>query len=250
MSRSEKEELLRLLMAKEARQRKTLINLLYPEKDTTVNGVTYFARDKYTKHLEFFRAGAKYKERCALAANRVGKTFGIGGYETTLHLTGLYPDWWQGRRFDKPISAWAAGKTSETTRDIIQLTLLGKVIGSGTHKTVDGEGLIPASTLEKITWNSGISDCADTVKVRHVSGGVSDLGFKAYKQGRGSFEGTQKQVIWADEEVPMDVYSEMLIRLTATDGNSADGLALLTFTPLEGLTDVVMEFIPDMQTIG
>ncbi len=33
-------------------------------------------RSLYQKHLEFFRAGAKYRERCFMAANRVGKTEG------------------------------------------------------------------------------------------------------------------------------------------------------------------------------
>jgi hypothetical protein len=52
-------------------------------------------RELYPKHLQFFAAGAQHQERCMLAANRVGKTFGAGGYETALHLTGDYPDWWQ-----------------------------------------------------------------------------------------------------------------------------------------------------------
>jgi hypothetical protein len=53
-----------------------------------------------------------------MAANRVGKTEGAGGYEMTCHLTGRYPDWWEGRRFSGPVRAWAAGKTNETTRDV------------------------------------------------------------------------------------------------------------------------------------
>jgi len=58
-------------------------------------------RELYPKHLEFFRAGAAHKERAFIAGNRCGKTV-AGGYETTLHLTGLYPDWWEGRRFACP----------------------------------------------------------------------------------------------------------------------------------------------------
>jgi hypothetical protein len=77
-------------------------------------------RALHPKHLAFFAAGAVHRERLFMAANRVGKTEGVGGYETTLHLTGDYPPWWEGRRFDRPISAWAAGKTGETTRDIVQ----------------------------------------------------------------------------------------------------------------------------------
>src|SRR6185295_20210716 len=77
--------------------------------------LTYFpdsgplSRDKYPKHCEFFSAGPEHRERCMLAANRVGKTEGVGGYELALHLTGRYPDWWTGKRWDRPVKAWAAG---------------------------------------------------------------------------------------------------------------------------------------------
>ncbi len=40
-----------------------------------------------------------------MAANRVGKTEGAGGYEMTCHLTGRYPHWWEGRRFSGPVRA-------------------------------------------------------------------------------------------------------------------------------------------------
>jgi hypothetical protein len=49
-------------------------------------------RELYPKHIAFFKAGATHMERAAIAANRVGKTWGIGGFETTLHLTGDYPE--------------------------------------------------------------------------------------------------------------------------------------------------------------
>lgn len=84
-------------------------------------------RQLYPKHMAFFRAGVEHQERCMMAANRVGKTYGVGGYETVLHLTGRYPDWWEGRRFDHPIEAWAAGDTGETTRDIVQSVLLSLI---------------------------------------------------------------------------------------------------------------------------
>src|SRR6516165_12482645 len=57
-------------------------------------------REFYQKHLEFFAAGATYKERLFMAANRVGKTV-AGAFEVTCHLTGRYPHWWQESRFDK-----------------------------------------------------------------------------------------------------------------------------------------------------
>lgn len=203
-----------------------------------------YPRRLYQRHLEFFRVGATYRERCAMAANRVGKTFGLGGYECAAHLTGQYPHWWEGRRFDRPVQAWAAGKTNETTRDIVQRTLLGSISGSNAGKRVDGTGIIPADTLGKLTWKQGVSDLVDTIRVKHVSGGMSTLGIKSYQQGRGSFEGTAKDLIWLDEEPPLDIYGECLIRTATTNG-----LVMLTFTPLEGMSETVMQFLPDDQRL-
>src|SRR6478735_11155176 len=130
-------------------------------------------RELYPKHLEFFAAGAVHRERLFMAANRVGKTEGVGGYETTLHLTGAYPPWWEGRRFDRPVNAWAAGKTNETTRDIVQSKLFGRVEGSGVRKRFAGTGLVPGDAIGACAWRGAFPDLADTVAIRHASGGVS-----------------------------------------------------------------------------
>jgi phage terminase large subunit-like protein len=192
-------------------------------------------RELYRKHLEFFRAGKEHRERCVIAANRVGKTEGMGGYETTLHLLGTYPAWWEGARFDHPVSAWAAGDTGKTTRDILQLALLGPVAAFGS-------GLIPRDKILRTTRKTGLSDAVDTVHVRHRSGGTSVLGFKSYEEGRVSFQGTAKHVIWLDEEPPMDVYTEALLRTMAA-GSFQGGLVMCTFTPLQGMSDVVCYFM-------
>lgn len=222
------------------RQDQRLFYNLFPDEDTEqADGSIIHAREKYPKHLEFFDAGAKYRERCAMAANRIGKTLAMGGYEMAAHLTGDYPEWWPGRRFKRPIRAWAAGKTNETTRDIVQATLLGEIRGSGSEKRFNGTGVVPGRALGKITWKQGVSDLSDTIKVRHVSGGWSLLGFKSYQQGRGSFEGTAQHAIWLDEEPPEDIYGECLIRTATTNG-----IIMLTFTPLEGMSAVVQSFLP------
>lgn len=182
--------------------------------------------------MEFFAAGAREYDRCMLAANRVGKSFGVGGYETALHLTGWYPDWWVGRRFSKPIDGWAAGDTSQTTRDVVQQILLGPVTDFGT-------GLIPADCIVgEPTRSAGITGAVDTVRVKHTSGGTSVLGFKAYDQGRKKFQGTAKDLVWLDEEPPSDVYEECLMRLMTTNG-----LMLCTFTPLSGMSDITMRYL-------
>lgn len=203
----------------------------------------FYARDYYQKHLDFFRQGATYRARCLMAANRVGKTFSAGGYEVACHLTGDYPIWWPGRRFRHPVRVWSCGKTNETTRDIVQTTLLGDVEYLGARKHVDGSGVIPRERIGlspgQITWKQGVPDLIDTIRIRHVSGGWSKLGLKSYQQGRGSFEGTAQHVIWDDEEPPMDVYGEQIVRTATTKG-----ILLLTFTPLEGMSDVVQQFLP------
>jgi len=211
---------------------------LFPNADRTdVDGsVLIYARYRYPKHLEFFDAGAHYRERCFLAANRVGKTT-CGAYETTCHLTGIYPDWWTGRRFDTPVRVWACGRRNETTRDIVQKALLGSVAYDGMHKVLEGSGMIPGSLIGRVTWKRGVEDLTDTVKVKHSTGGWSTLGMKSYEQGRGSFEGTSQHVIWLDEECPMDVYGECLVRTMTTQG-----MIMLTFTPLEGMSKTVLQF--------
>lgn len=171
--------------------------------------------------------------------HNTGKTLGCGGYETACHLTGLYPKWWEGRRFSGPISAWVAGDTYETTRDIIQLNLLGEITWRKGRKHVDGHGIIPGHLLGTPIWRSGVQNVVDTIPVKHVSGGTSLLGQKSYDQGRKAFQGTGKHLIWFDEEPPMDVYNEALIR-TAT----LNGITMLTFTPLSGLSEVVLSFLP------
>jgi len=223
------------------RARQNLFSKLFPDEDTVQpDGSIIYAREKYLKHLEFFEKGARFRERCAMAANRVGKTFGMGGYELTAHLTGRYPGWWTGRRFTRPIRAWAAGKTRETTRDIVQATLMGELVKTATgRKFFDGTGVIPADAFGNMSFRSGGSDLLDTIKIRHASGGWSSLGFKSYEQGRGAFEGTAQHAIWLDEEPPEDVYGECLIRTATTNG-----IIMLTFTPLEGLSEVVMQFLP------
>lgn len=236
MSEAEEIELLALLETEAGyRARRKLWNY-YPDTGP-------LRRDLYQKHLEFFWAGSIFRERCAMCANRVGKSEGMGGYETALHLTGLYDDvthgWWEGRRFDEPVRFWAAGKTNETTRDIVQAKLFGEVLGSGSTKRVSGTGLLPGDTIEEITWKAGVPNLIDTAQIRHKSGGLSTIGLKSYQQGRGSFEGTEQDGIWLDEEPPLDIYGECLIRTATTNG-----MIYITFTPLEGMSEVVMQFMP------
>jgi len=189
-----------------------------------------FRRELYVPHMEFLAAGAAYPERAFIAANRSGKTE-TGAYEMALHLTGDYPEWWTGKRFSTAIEAWAGGINNLTTRDVIQEKLLGKQGELGT-------GMIPGDRIIHVSNKQGLFGAADTIYVRHKSGGRSTLGLKSYEQGRESWQGTAKHCIWLDEEPELAVYVEALLR-TATTG----GVVMLTFTPLLGMSEVVKSFL-------
>jgi len=93
----DKLHLVELLQEKQQRIKYNFIDTVFPASGD-------LSRDKYEKHLAFFDAGRNYRERAFISGNRSGKTFSAC-FETTLHLTGLYPDWWTGKKFDYPISA-------------------------------------------------------------------------------------------------------------------------------------------------
>jgi phage terminase large subunit-like protein len=76
------------------------------------------------------------------------------------------------------------------------------------------------------------------VSVKHVSGGVSSLLFKAYEQGRGKWQANTVDYVWFDEEPPEDVYYEGITRTNATRG-----LISVTFTPLRGMSAVVARYL-------
>lgn len=168
-----------------------------------------------------------------MAGNQLGKTFS-GAAEVAMHLTGRYPDWWRGRRFNKPTRWWAGSKTGEVTRDGVQRLLIGEPKNEATW----GEGMIPGDDLEDWSRRQGVPDALDGALVRHVSGGTSTLGFKSYDQGREKWQGETLDGVWFDEEPPADIYMEGLTRTNATDG-----LVFLTFTPLLGMSDVVSMFL-------
>lgn len=150
-----------------------------------------------------------------------------------MHATGLYPNWWEGRRWDRAIVGWAAGVTGESTRDNPQRILLGRPGSWGT-------GAIPKSNLVDTSSSRGLADAVDTIRVRHTSGDVSTIQLKSYEKGREKWQGETLDFVWFDEEPPAPIYSEGLTRTNATDG-----MTLITFTPLLGMTDVVRRFVLD-----
>jgi phage terminase large subunit-like protein len=188
----------------------------------------------YPKQLEFYATGTTSRERLLMAANQVGKSY-CGAFEVAYHLTGRYPDWWPGKRFNRPVNWWAASDTSETTRDTVQRNL----VGPPQIQSEWGTAAIPADCILDHSRRMGVADALDTITVKHVSGGYSTLGFKSYDQGRQKWQGTVKDGIWMDEEPPLDIYTEALTRTNTVP----DATIMLTFTPLLGMSEVVHMFL-------
>lgn len=184
----------------------------------------------YTRQREFHEAGATYRERLLRAGNQLGKTYS-GAAEMSYHLTGEYPEWWRGRRWDRPIRAWAGGKDSLSVRESLIYLLLGP-------KEARGTGMIPKRALLDTTPARGIPDGVDTATVRHVSGETSTLAFKSYDQGRERWQAATLDLVWLDEEPSLDIYTEALSRTNATGG-----MLYMTFTPLLGMSEVVRRFL-------
>ena len=189
----------------------------------------------YSKQCEFHEAGATSRERLLMAGNQLGKTY-CGAAEVAMHLTGLYPDWWGGKRWDRPTRWWAGSKTGEVTRDGVQRYL----VGEPKDESQWGTGMIPKAMLADWGRRQGIADALDNVTVKHASGGTSTLGFKSYDQGRQKWQGETLDGVWLDEECAMDIYMEALTRTNATGG-----IVMMTFTPLMGYSDVVAMFLGD-----
>src|SRR6516164_10674065 len=73
---------------------------LTQELHRRVQGTKLFRYRPYPKQREFHAAGARHRERLLMAANQVGKTL-AGACEAA------YPDWWEGKRWERPVKGWA-----------------------------------------------------------------------------------------------------------------------------------------------
>lgn len=212
-----------------------------------------YCRVLYPKHLSFFAAGAQHDERLFMAANQIGKSQSCA-YEVAAHATGVYPHWWNGRKFQgTDLSMWCAGNSMEATRDILQVALFGPI--SGVKEGALVGGMIPHNRVIDYRLKPGaVSYAIHQIWIRqdekhHGSHLVTDIEFKSYDQGRRLFQGTVKHVIWLDEEPPdppvstdsaedNDIYTECLMRTI-----NADGIVIMSYTPMKGNTPFTDQYL-------
>lgn len=208
------------------------------ERRQRTNKLRFYA--PYAKQREFHKAGATFAERLFMAGNQLGKTV-AGGAEWAIHLTGRYPDNWEGATFNKPPLLWAGSVTGESTRDNPQRIL----IGTPSKEEEWGQGFIPLECIRDRDRAMGVPNLLDNVVVRwggggDIQAGESVVAFKAYEKGREKWQGPTVDGVWFDEEPPEDIYSE---GLTRTNNGQRGQFAQTTFTPLLGMSTVVSRFI-------
>ena len=158
-----------------------------------------------------------------------------GGAEMAIHLTGKYPDWWDGRKFDKPVLGLASGKNNEKTRDLVQKELFGDPANEKEY----GTGWVPKLDIVKAVRKPGVPDAKYHIFVKHYTDGKYDGDSKitllAYDMGKESWMGFAADIVWLDEEPPEDIMGQATRSIVDRGGS-----IYMTFTPENGRTAVLI----------
>lgn len=197
----------------------------------------------YDWQQELWRAGIANKQRLLMAGNQVGKT-SASCIELCYHLTGRYPANWPGYRFDAPINAWALGVSAEQIKKVLQHKILGDIGDDGCFQG----GLIPTSYINYSSIVRGqLKNSIKEIKIRHGKHKWSTLSFLSYEQGQHVLMGAVVDFALIDEE-PRDpaIYPQVLTR-TLNGDHGRGGHVLLSFTPENGMTELVYQFTNALQ---
>lgn len=184
-----------------------------------------------------FTKATKDHDACMLmAANQVGKSR-TGCCIDSFHLTGEYPDDWEGHKFDFPPFLWLLGFSGEKTRDLLQAKLFGRY----SDGWFEG-GYVPKDRILDHRSMTGTSGAMREVRVRRDDGNAT-CQFWSYSQGQHALMGDIIDHYHIDEEpVNPQIYPQVL-RGTINGDQGRGGRGILTFTPENGKTQMVCQFM-------
>ena len=170
----------------------------------------------HLKQLEFHKC--QKRNRWVFGGNRSGKTE-CGAVEVVWLARGIHP-----YRENRPnVVGWVVSLSSKVQKEVSQEKILK---------------YLPSDWIDEIIMNSGSKASAefgviDTIVIKNVFGGKSKISFKTCESGREKFQGTSLDFVWFDEEPPLDIYNECVMRVLDKQGDIFG-----TMTPLKGLTFV------------
>lgn len=197
----------------------------------------------YAWQHRFIEATSVYSQCLLMAANRVGKTY-TGCYIDAVHATGRYPDDWKGHRFTTPPLIWVLGYSGEKCRDILQ----SAIVGAYSNGQCEG-GLIPKEAILDAVGGA-VARMASQVSVEWTGPdgekGVSIIQFKSYSQGQHALMGDGIDWYHIDEEPKDETIWPQVLTRTATGDNGNGGRGILTFTPENGRTQLVKQFMDEI----
>ncbi|MEE8132140.1 MAG: terminase family protein, partial [Nitrososphaerales archaeon] len=198
--------------------------------------ITYNAL--YDWQHRFNAATSQYTACMLMAANQVGKSL-TGCVIDSFHLTGDYPDDWEGYKYDAPPMCWLLGYSGEKTRDLLQHKIFGRYSGGQFRG-----GLVPADKIVDCRSMTGTSGAMREVRVTHTHG-IAVCQFWSYSQGQHALMGDVVDWYHIDEE-PKDgeIYPQVITR-TLNGDQGRGGRGISTFTPENGKTELVCGFMDD-----
>lgn len=223
LSREQKIELVKLLEEKKRRE--------------SVYRYRNFYQSRHPWQKRFIASTAEYSQSALIAANRVGKTE-TATYIDAIHAMGDYPADWPGHRFDHAPLIWVLGYSGEKCRDLLQTPIIGRKTDNGWEG-----GLIPGELIVSVEAMTGTPNAVRSVYIRHKSGGTAKIQFWSYSQGQHALMGDSVDWFHIDEEPKdPDIFPQVLTR-TATGDRGNGGRGILTFTPENGRTELVIGFM-------
>lgn len=194
----------------------------------------------YDWQREFYNAGAYANQRMLMAANGVGKSQSVCA-ELCAHATGDYPSWWKGTRFERGgWEAWIGSIDNNMQKIGPQRAIMGRNLDA-----LLGTGLLPKDRIVSFERRqAGIKDVVDTVIVRHRSGEDVVLTWKTFEQGWRKWQsGDPKIIVWDEEPDDNVVDQEPILDETLTRLVRNNGIFLVGYTPLLGMTNLTEHFM-------
>jgi phage terminase large subunit-like protein len=229
-STKQKQKILQLVQEKNRRLREHKIDFFEP----------------YPWQKEFAEATSLYAECAAFKGNRVGGTI-IGAAMAVYHATGLYPEWYKGKRFECPTRGLIITVDFGQQKRGAQRILFGfRELGYGVGPITDSEGkfqpapMMPKDMIISTTQSREEPGSISEACIRHVPTGLhSYISFMSQKQSQDTLMGDELHWIWMDEFPENErMYTQAITRI-----ETSRDIIFVTATPEHGRNDITARYL-------